>query len=300
MNWIIFTVFGAFFQNLRSTLQKKLNKDLSLIASSYVRFVFALPFATILFFVYFKNFQIISVILSHSNFILFTFFGSVFQILFTFSLLYLFKFSNFVVGTSLSKTEVIQVAIFEYIILNDKLNSSGVIGIVIATTGVIIMTIKDVNFFVKNLFSKTTLIGLITGLFLGLSVVCFRAAALSLEYISSNFEKALSTLFFGLLIQTFIITVYLVIFEKSEFKKLYNNKLECCFAGLSGFLATLSWFYAFTLIQSSFVRAVGQIEILFSFASSKYLFKEKLTKIELFGILIFISGVSIMLLNRTS
>ena len=119
MNWIIFTFLGAFFQNLRSSLQKKLNKDLSLVASSYVRFVFALPFATILFFVYFQNFQIISVILSHSSFVSFVFFGSIFQIMFTLSLLYLFKFSNFVVGTSLSKTEVIQVAIFEYIILND-------------------------------------------------------------------------------------------------------------------------------------------------------------------------------------
>ena len=300
MNWIIFTFLGAFFQNLRSSLQKRLNKDLSLISSSYVRFVFALPFATILFFVYFQNFQIISVILSNSSFVSFVFFGSIFQIMFTLSLLYLFKFSNFVVGTSLSKTEVIQVAIFEYIILNDKLNISGVIGIVIATSGVIIMTIKDVNFFVKNLFSKTTLIGLITGLFLGLSVVYFRAAALSLENISSNFAKALSTLFFGLLIQTSIMTIYLFIFERSEFKKLYNNKFECGLAGLSGFLATLSWFYAFTLIQSSFVRAVGQIEILFSFFSSKYLFKEKLSKIELIGILIFISGVSLMLLTRTS
>ena len=300
MNWIIFTFLGAFFQNLRSSLQKRLNKDLSLISSSYVRFVFALPFATILFFVYFQNFQIISVILSNSSFVSFVFFGSIFQIMFTLSLLYLFKFSNFVVGTSLSKTEVIQVAILEYIILNDKLNISGVIGIVIATSGVIIMTIKDVNFFVKNLFSKTTLIGLITGLFLGLSVVYFRAAALSLENISSNFAKALSTLFFGLLIQTSIMTVYLFIFERSEFKKLYNNKFECGLAGLSGFLATLSWFYAFTLIQSSFVRAVGQIEILFSFFSSKYLFKEKLSKIELFGILIFILGVSLMLLTKTS
>ena len=300
MNWIIFTVLGAFFQNLRSSLQKRLNKDLSLISSSYVRFVFALPFATILFFVYFQNFQIISVILSNSSFVSFVFFGSIFQIMFTLSLLYLFKFSNFVVGTSLSKTEVIQVAIFEYIILNDKLNISGVIGIVIATSGVIIMTIKDVNFFVKNLFSKTTLIGLITGLFLGLSVVYFRAAALSLENFSSNFAKALSTLFFGLLIQTSIMTIYLLIFERSEFKKLYNNKFECGLAGLSGFLATLSWFYAFTLIQSSFVRAVGQIEILFSFFSSKYLFKEKLSKIELFGILIFILGVSIMLLTKTN
>ena len=300
MNWIIFTFFGAFFQNLRSSLQKRLNKDLSLIASSYVRFVFALPFATILFFSYFQNFSIISVTLSNSNFIIYTFFGSVLQIMFTFSLLYLFRFSNFVVGTSLSKTEVIQVAIFEYIVLSDKLNAAGVIGIIIATTGVIIMTIKDVNFFIKNLFSKTTLIGLITGLFLGLSVVYFRAAALSLENISSNFEKALSTLFFGLLIQTFILTIYLLIFEKSEFKKLYNNKFTSCLAGLSGFLATLSWFYAFTLIQSSFVRALGQIEILFSFVSSKYLFKEKLSKIEFFGILIFISGVSLMLLTRTS
>ena len=300
MNWIIFTFLGAFFQNLRSSLQKKLNKDLSLVASSYVRFVFALPFATILFFSYFQNFSIISVILSNSNFIIYTFFGSVLQIMFTFSLLYLFRFSNFVVGTSLSKTEVIQVAIFEYIVLSDKLNAAGVIGIIIATTGVIIMTIKDVNFFIKNLFSKTTLVGLITGLFLGLSVVYFRAAALSLENISSNFEKALSTLFFGLLIQTFILTIYLLFFEKSEFKKLYNNKFTSCLAGLSGFLATLSWFYAFTLIQSSFVRALGQIEILFSFVSSKYLFKEKLSKIELFGILIFISGVSLMLLTRTS
>ena len=300
MNWIIFTFLGAFFQNLRSSLQKRLNKDLSLISSSYVRFVFALPFATILFFVYFQNFQIISVILSNSSFVSFVFFGSIFQIMFTLSLLYLFKFSNFVVGTSLSKTEVIQVAIFEYIILNDKLNISGVIGIVIATSGVIIMTIKDVNFFVKNLFSKTTLIGLITGLFLGLSVVYFRAAALSLENFSSNFAKALSTLFFGLLIQTTIMTIYLLIFEKSEFKKLYSNKFECGLAGLSGFLATLSWFYAFTLTQSSFVRAVGQVEILFSFISSKYLFKEKLSKIELFGILIFILGVSLMLLTKTS
>ena len=300
MVWAIFAVLAAFFQNLRTSLQKKLNKNLSIVASTYVRFAFALPFALIVFIFNFGNFDIISTVLNQSNFFYYTFLGSVIQITFTITLLYLFRFSNFVVGTSLSKTEVIQVAIFEYIVLNDKLNAAGVIGIIIATTGVIIMTIKDVNFFIKNLFSKTTLVGLITGLFLGLSVVYFRAAALSLENISSNFEKALSTLFFGLLIQTFIITIYLLIFEQSEFKKLYNNKAECCMAGLSGFLATLSWFYAFTLIQSSFVRALGQIEILFSFASSKYLFKEKLSKIELFGILIFISGVSLMLLTRTS
>ena len=300
MNWIVATIFGAFFQNLRSSLQKKLNKDLSTIASTYVRFAFALPFATLLFFIYFRNFEIISVILVQSNFVYYTILASVFQIIFTFILLYLFKFSNFVVGTALSKTEVIQVAIFEYFLLKDKLNIFGVFGIIIATVGVIIISVKDLKLFFNNFFSKTTLIGLTTGLFLALSVVYFRAAALSLENFSSNFEKAISTLFFGLVIQTFIITIYLFIFERSEFRKLYNNKFESCLAGFAGFMATMTWFYAFTLVQASFVRALGQVEIFFSYLSSKYFFKEKVTISEIVGILIFVSGVMLMLSTKTN
>mgnify|MGYP007000060457 len=77
----------------------------------------ALPFGTLLFCFYFRSFDIIDIVLSQPNFIYFVVLASIFQIIFTFVLLYLFKLSNFVVGTALSKTEVIQVAIFEYIIL---------------------------------------------------------------------------------------------------------------------------------------------------------------------------------------
>ena len=298
MSWIIFTISGAFFQNLRSSLQKKLNKDLSTVASTYVRFAFALPFAILIFFLNFGNFEIISKILKQTDFIYLTTIASIFQIIFTFTLLYLFNFSNFVVGTSLSKTEVVQVAIFEYFLLKDKLNVFGIFGIIIATVGVIIISIKDLKLFFSNFFSKTTFIGLLTGLFLGLSVVFFRAAALSLEDFSSNFDKAIITLFFGLIIQTFLISIYLLVYERSEFRKFRNNKLESCLAGLTGFLATLSWFFAFTFIQASFVRALGQVEIFFSFVSSKYFFKEKITKMEIIGIIIFVFGVTTMLLTK--
>ena len=279
-------------------MQKRLNKNLSLVASAYVRFAFALPFAFIIFFINFRSLDIVQIILDQNNFIYYTFLGAIFQVIFTLLLLYLFKFSNFVVGTSLSKTEVIQIAIFEYIILKDKLNLFGIIGIIVATIGVIVITIKDVKLFFRNFFSKVTLIGLTTGLILGLSVVYFRAAALSLENFSSNFDKAITTLFFGLFIQTAVVKTYLLIFEKSEFKKLDQNKVEICLTGLAGFLATLSWFFAFTLIQASFVRAVGQIEILFSYMSSKYLFKEKITFIEIMGIIIFISGATLLLITK--
>ena len=300
MVWAIFAVLAAFFQNLRTSLQKKLNKNLSIVASTYVRFAFALPFALIVFIFNFGNFDIISTVLNQSNFFYYTFLGSVIQITFTITLLYLFRFSNFVVGTSLSKTEVIQIAIFEYIILKDKLNLFGVLGIIIATIGVIMISIKDLRLFFKNFFSKVTLIGLGAGLLLGLSVVYFRAAALSLENFSSNFDKAFMTVFFALIIQTAVITIYLVIFERPEFKKFLENKFEICLAGLSGFLATLSWFFAFTLIQASFVRALGQIEIFFSYVSSKYLFKEKITLIEILGVLTFIAGATILLLTKTN
>ena len=116
MNWVIFTVLAAFFQNLRTSLQKRLNKNLSLVASAYVRFAFALPFALIIFFINFRSLDIVQIILDQNNFVYYTFLGAIFQVIFTLLLLYLFKFSNFVVGTSLSKTEVIQIAIFEYII----------------------------------------------------------------------------------------------------------------------------------------------------------------------------------------
>ena len=170
MNWIIVSIFAAFFQNLRSSIQKNLNKEVSTIASTYVRFAFALPLATILFFIYFRNFEIIKEILIQDNFIIYLLLGSLSQIIFTFILLYLFKFSYFMVWTSLSKTEVIQIAILEFFILEEKLNKFGASGIVIATLGIIILTIKDTKLFLKNLISKTTIIGLVSGFFLALSV----------------------------------------------------------------------------------------------------------------------------------
>ena len=90
-------------------------------------------------------------------------------------------------------------------------------------------------------------------------------------------------------------TIYISIFEREQFAKLYENKYQCLLAGFSGVVATLSWFYAFTLIQSSFVRALGQVELIFSYLSSVYFFKEKIKPIEILGILIFILGIIVIL-----
>ena len=45
--WIPITVVAAFMQNLRSALQKHLKAKLSTGGATYVRFLFALPFAAV-------------------------------------------------------------------------------------------------------------------------------------------------------------------------------------------------------------------------------------------------------------
>ena len=298
MNWILISVIAAFFQNLRSGIQKNLNKNISLVASTYVRFMFSLPFAALIFFFYFNGFEQLTILLQQKTFLIYVITGSLAQIFFTFVLLYSFQFSNFIVGTTLSKTEVVQISILETLLFQDHFNNLTILGIVISTIGVIIFSTKDKQVLINNLISKSTVIGLFCGFLLALSVVCYRGATLHLEVLSNNFDKALSTLFLAVMFQSIIMTIYIFIFEKEQFKKMYEHKQQCLLAGLSGFLATISWFYAFTIMQAAIVRAVGQVELLFSYIASRYYFKEKIKIEEIIGILIFVLGVLIILTTK--
>ena len=298
MNWIVTSVLGAFFQNARSSIQKKLNTEMSLMASTYVRFAFSLPILFVVFFIYFGNFNYFIISVQDSNFITYVILASVLQISFTLLFLYLLKFTNFLVGTALSKTEVIQIAFFEFIILKDYLNFYALLGIMISTIGVIIFSTKDLKNIINSFFSKSTVVGLLCGTLLALSVVFYRGSMEFLEFTNKNFDRALLTLFAATIIQTSLITLYLLLFEISEFKKIKSNIKLSSLAGFFGFSATISWFYSFSLVQAALVRAVGQIELLFSYISSRFMFKEKIRYIEIFGIIIFIFGLILVIFNK--
>ena len=298
MNWILTSILGAFFQNARSSIQKRLNTEMSLMASTYVRFAFSLPILLIVFLLYFGNFDYFQLAIQSSNFVIYVVLASILQISFTLLFLYLLKFTNFLVGTALSKTEVIQIAFFEFIILKDYLNFYALLGIMISTIGVIIFSTKDVKNIINSFFSKSTIIGLFCGTILALSVVFYRGSMEFIDFTNKNFDKALITLFAATLIQTSLITFYLLIFEISEFKKLKSNIKLSALAGLFGFSATISWFYSFSLVQAALVRAVGQIELLFSYISSRFMFKEKIKFVEIIGITIFIFGLFLVIFNK--
>ena len=59
--------------------------------------------------------------------------------------------------------------------------------------------------------------------------------------------------------------------------------------------ATFCWFYAFSLVDATLVRAVGQLEIVFSVLISFVFYKERITGFELIGMsLITISILALL------
>lgn len=139
MLWIPFTFAAAFFQNMRSAIQRHLKSELTDLGAASVRFLYALPFALIWLaaLTWVGSFSLPSI---HSEFLLWVLGGSVSQIIFTVLLMWLFSLSNFTVGTALSKTEVVQVILLEALLLQTDLSLEGLIAIVIAFAGVVIMT----------------------------------------------------------------------------------------------------------------------------------------------------------------
>ncbi len=296
--WIPITLFAAFFQNLRSALQKHLKGKLSNNAAAYARFLYALPFAAIyLFFIY--RLPSTSLPATNNQFFIYCFFGGLSQIIFTVMLLWMFSFRSFAVGTTFSKLEVVSVAVFGAVFLSDLLNAWALIAIALCTLGVIALSSRQTGVTVRTLLSdlwgKDTAIGLICSLFLGASVVFFRAASLSLNHDDAVMSAAF-TLITALCIQCVVMGVWLIIVEPDQLKALIVEWKWAGIVGIAGTLASIGWFTAFTLQNASYVRTLGQIELLFTYLFTTRIFKEQVSRLEIFGITLVGAGIVILLL----
>jgi len=295
--WIPITISAAFFQNLRSALQKHLKSKLSTGGASYVRFFYAWPFA--LFYCWaLTEFWHYSYPSFNILFLTYCLLGGVSQIIFTFLLVHLFSFRNFAVGTTYTKTEVVQVAIFGFVLLGDEVSVAALFAIALSLCGVVALSIAQGTVTFRNLLSslgeKTTLIGLLSGAFLGLSVVFFRAGALSLD--EGDFViRAAFTLAVSLVIQTIIMGFYLRIREPGEITSVIRNWPSSLAVGVAAVLASICWFTAFTMQNAAYVRALGQIELVFTFIASVMFFRERSTPLEIGGILLIIAAILILL-----
>ncbi len=295
--WVFITVFAAFSQNIRSALQKRLTTELSAFGATQARFLYAIPFALLYLAVLVGGFDY-PLPAPGRDFYAYAVAGAIGQILGSAFLVALYSHGNFVVGTAYSKTESIQAALLGLVVLADRLTSGALLGICVGIAGVILMASagspKTTGDILRSVTSRGALYGLASGAGFAVAAIGFRGASLTLA--GGAAVQAAFTLAFVLTLQAALVYIYLRVREPGQMAKVVANARTGWFVGLAGMLASVGWFTAMTLQNAAYVRALGQVELLFAYGASVLLFREKIVRQELSGMLIMVAGIALLLL----
>jgi drug/metabolite transporter (DMT)-like permease len=290
--WVAFTVLAAGGQTLRNAMQRELTATLGTVGATHVRFLFGLPFGCLF----------LAVVLAVSGHafpplttaaLAWTTLGALAQIGATALLLAAMKERSFVVTTAYSKTEPVQVALFGLVFLGDALTAGLVVAIVIATAGVMVMSWPKGDAAADRALGPV-LLGLGSASLFAIAAIGFRGGIRALEL--PNFVVAASTiLVVGLIIQTTVLTTYLLILDRARLVAIFEAWRPSIVAGFMGAFASQMWFLAFALESAAKVRTLALIEIIFAQLISRNMFRQKLASREAIGIALIVGGVLLLL-----
>ncbi len=107
----------------------------------------------------------------------------------------------------------------------------------------------------------------------------------------SGKTTAAATLAFVTAFQTAFMLIWMLMTDRSEIVQVVRSWRSSSLVGLAGVLGSACWFTAMTLQPVAYVRALGQIELIFTFLSSYFLFKERVTPLEMAGCLLIVAGI---------
>lgn len=300
--WISITVAAALFQNIRTTMQQKIRHVLSVDGANFIRYLYGAPLALgmLAFLVWGLNRQI--PVLSAKFFLLVTIAG-VAQIVATSLMIHAFTLRNYAVGTVYSKTETLFVALFSTFISSEPLTLGSWIGIVICLSGVAILSVRgsltNIRGVLADLTHKGALFGILSGVFFAVAAGTIREASKLLMAERPDFlVSGITTLACMNTIQIVLMFAYLAYSDRSQFGKIGVNWRSSIWVGIFSVLGSAGWALAMTLQNAALVRAVGQIELVFTFIASHVVLKERPSAGEWLGSLLVVGGVVLILLER--
>jgi len=288
--WIVVTVWAALAQTVRNAAQRRLTQELGTLGATLVRFLYGLPYAAV-FLMTVKLATSAAQPALNGLFLFWVSLGAVSQAAATALLLRTMQERNFALGVAYSKTEVLQVAIFALIFLGDALTLSAALAVVSGTLGVMLFS----PFEWKSFSSKTVMLGVASGAAFAMSAVGYRGAALALE--ASFLMAAATTLVAALAISTLVLGGWMFHRNFSSLKKVFVFWKESQLPGFMGAAASAGWFTAFAIEPVAHVRTLGLVELVFSYAVSLRLFREKLAPRELAGMALLAVGVALVTLR---
>ncbi len=279
-------------QAVRTAGQKQLSAHLNAMATTSVRYVYALPFAWGYLF-WLLDYRDIDVPELNSSFIQYAVTASVMQIIGTACLIAAFQYRNFAVSTSLAKTEAIQAAIVGALIFSAPLSAWGWFSVIIGVLGVLILS--KVRFTYNDVFKNPGAgFGLASGLGLAITMLLVRESSLALN--TDLVLSAAVTLVFMITVQSVMSLVYVYLQNKQQLWVMLTQWRLCLFVGITSVIGSIGWFTASSFQAVAYVKALGQVEILITLVITYRFFKEKISLKEYLGMVLILASVLILLL----
>ncbi|MDQ7069802.1 MAG: DMT family transporter [Rhodobacterales bacterium] len=295
--WVLLSVGAAFFQTLRFVLQKQLAAvTLSTGGATFARFFYSVPLILALLAGYLavNRLQLPEM---NATFWGFALIGGLGQVLATLCVVALFKLRNFAVGITFKNTEVMQTAVVGLVVLNEGVSWAVLGAIFIGLIGVLVLsdTPERTGDWRKRIFNRAAGLGLLSGFLFGISGVCYRGA--SLEIASDDAAlRAIVTLAAVSTAQLIGMGIWLSLRQPGQIAKVIAARRTAGLIGITSMAGSLCWFTAFTLQNAAIVKAVGQVELIFSLLASLILFNERLHKQEVLGIALIALSVLALIL----
>lgn len=304
--WVPLTVAAAALQTLRTAQQKRLTGIIGQNGAHFARYFYGAPLAALLIAALAAGGHDLP--RPGTDFVLFGLMGGIAQIIATGCLIHAYTLRNFAVATVFSKTETIQAALLSLAVLGEGLSGGGWLAIAVGFAGLLLLTTSGAKGGAIPLSrawrEPATLYGLASGLFFALSGIGIRAAALSLPESDSSghgsdFIRAAVTLAAITAMQTVLMgTILLLRDRRALARALGRARGAAASVGVMSVVGSLGWFLAMTLEPVAHVRALAQIEIIFTLAMTVFVFRERPSARDYGGAALIIVSVVILLLAR--
>jgi len=290
MLWAVFTLIAAAAQTARNAMQRELTATLGTVGATHVRFLFGFPFALLF---------LAGVLIATGEalpklpgvFWPWVIVGAFTQIAATATMLSVMGERSFVVAYAYIKTEPVHVALFGLIFLGDKITPFSAIAILLATAGVIVISLK--GGIGERPTMRSTVIGLVSGAMFGLSAIGYRGAILSLQ-LPDFVLAATYTVAIGLVIQAATLSLYLALRDPKVLRAIVGAWRPSLLAGFMGAFASEFWFLAFAITTAANVRTLALVEVVFAQGVTRFVFKQPTTRREALGVALVVIGVALL------
>jgi drug/metabolite transporter (DMT)-like permease len=292
--WVWATLAAALVQTVRFSLQKSLTgAGLSSGGATFSRFLFAAPLALALSAGLVAASGVALPALG-ARFWAMVVLGGLAQILATLATVALFSRRNFAVGIAFTKTETVLVAAFSAVVLAEPVSAAGFAAILVGLAGVLILSVPLTGNRLA-LFNRASALGLAAGAFFGVSAIGYRAATQALASPDALLRAAV-TLAAVTSFQTIAMALWLRLGAPGEITRVTRQWRRTALVGVTGMLGSLGWFLAFALQNAAYVRAVGQVELVFSVLASWLVFREAARVRDVIAIALLVVSVVALLL----